>query len=161
MLKMKRFKHQLALWGLALMAVFALSACENEDTDTAYDLNGIWQGEIRGSYYSHRYGVTTEQWDTEIQFCQDGAFANGGWGEQRDYNRYNRFSKCYRFDWWVNYGQILIEYSDGYRVIIRDYDLYGVGRGMRFRGYMDGYDDRNFSASFDLVKVSNWTDWDY
>ena len=158
---MERIKHQLALWGMALMTVFALSACENEDTDTAYDLNGIWQGDIVGEYYSHRYGVSTEQWDTEIQFHQDGAFSNGGWGEQRDYNRRDRLYRRYRFDWSVNHGRIYIEYSDGYRVIIRDYELYSVGTGMRFRGYMDGYDDRNFSASFNLIKVSNWTDWDY
>ncbi|MGN0222198.1 MAG: hypothetical protein ACI4BA_08795 [Prevotella sp.] len=158
---MKRLVHHFSLWTLALMTMFALSACENEDSDTAYDLNGIWQGEIVGSYYSYRYGVSTERWDTEIQFYQNGAFSNGGWGEQRDYNTYGRFCKIYRFDWTVNHGQILIVYSDGYRVLIRDYDLYSVGRGMRFRGYMDGYDDRDFSASFDLVKVSNWTDWDY
>ena len=50
--------------------------------------------------------------------------------------------------------------NKNYSIIVRDYELYSVGSGMRFRGYFDNYETGESMASFNLVKVSDWTDWD-
>lgn len=143
---------------MAVFTVFSHASCTDDDVDQAYDMNGIWQGTIQGEYYNDRYG-RDGQWDTEIQFVQDGDFSNGGYGYEEDYSYY--WNRVYRskFYWEVRNGRILLDYDDGYRIIIRDYELYSVGRGMRFRGYLDDWDTGETLASFNLVKVSDWTDW--
>ena len=142
----------------ALLTVLTLAGCDNDDIDQAYDLNGYWQGSIDGNYYYDRYG-SNESWDTEIWFVQDGDFSNGGYGREIDYNRATGRAYDVDFDWEVRNGRILIDYYDGYRIIIRDYELYYVGSGQRFRGYFDDWDTGRTLASFDLVKVGGWSDW--
>ncbi len=140
------------------LAVLSLTACEDDDVDQAYDMNGIWQGTIEGNYYQDRFGFA-DSWDTEIQFVQDGDFSRGGQGVERDYSyRTDRMYMSY-FDWEVRNGKILMRYDDGFRVIIRDYEMYTSRTGTRFRGYFDDYDTGETMASFNLIKVSDWTDW--
>lgn len=143
---------------LALSATM-LTACDSddiEDMDQAYDMNGIWQGTIEGNYYYDRYQSSDNSWDTEIQFVQDGDFSNGGYGVEEDYSYTTGRVSRSQFYWEVRNGKILLDYDDGYRVIIRDYELYSVGSGMRFRGYFDDHDTGEQLASFNLVKVSEW-----
>lgn len=142
---------------LLSLTVLSLTSCLDDDVDQAYDMNGIWQGTIQGNYYADRFH--SNDYDTEIQFVQTGTFNAGGRGVEIDYPRDPR-QPYYEveFDWEVRNGKIYLDYYDGYRVIIRDYELYTVGNGMRFRGYFDDYDTGQPLASFELVKVSDRTD---
>ncbi len=156
-------KDKKTFYGRIMMMVMAfaalsLTACDDDDVDQAYDMNGIWQGTIEGGFYDYRFG-TAAGWDTEIQFVQRGDFSRGGEGLERDYSvRTGRVVTSY-FDWEVRNGKILMEYEDGLRVIIRDYELYSGRSGARFRGYFENYYTGETMASFNLVKVGVWTDW--
>lgn len=153
---MKTMIERIGLMMLVLLSALTLTSCD-EDTETAYDLDGIWQGTINGNYYQDRYGYT-ESWDTEIRFYQDGDFSRGGSGEERDWDYRG---KCYssRFDWKVRNGRIYLYYDDGYNIVIDRYDLYWRSNTQRFRGYFEDFDTGDQLASFDLVKVVDWHDF--
>lgn len=151
---MKTIRHFATLLLLFATAIFTLSSCTDDDADQAYDMNGYWQGTIYGNYYSNRYH-TSDTWDTEIWFVQDGVFSNGGTGREIDYDRYGH-SYSSDFDWTVRNGRIYMEFDDGYRIIIRDYELYSRGNSMRFRGYFDEYYSGQQLATFDLIKTNGW-----
>ena len=153
---MKTMIERMGLMMMVLLSALTLTSCD-EDTETAYDLDGIWQGTIKGNYYQDRYGYT-ESWDTEIRFYQDGDFSRGGSGEERDWDYRG---KCYssRFDWKVRNGRIYLYYDDGYNIVIDRYDLYWRSNTQRFRGYFEDFDTGDQLASFDLVKVVDWHDF--
>ena len=153
---MKTMIERIGLMMMVLLSALALTSCD-EDTETAYDLDGIWQGTINGNYYQDRYGYT-ESWDTEIRFYQNGDFSRGGSGEERDWDYRG---KCYssRFDWKVRNGRIYLYYDDGYNIVIDRYDLYWRSNTQRFRGYFEDFDTGDQLASFDLVKVVDWHDF--
>lgn len=157
---MKRFCNYLTFVVMLMATAVSMTSCDDDDADQAYDMNGIWQGIIQGSYYVDRFH--NNDYDTEIQFVQEGVFAHGGYGLETDYphDRHKPFVQV-GFDWTVRDGKIYLEYDDGYRVIIRDYELYSVGRSAHFRGYFDNYDTGETMASFDLVKISDATDLSY
>ena len=153
---MKTMIERIGLMMMVLLSALTLTSCD-EDTETAYDLDGIWQGTINGNYYQDRYGYT-ESWDTEIRFYQDGDFSRGGSGEERDWDYRG---KCYssRFNWKVRNGRIYLYYDDGYNIVIDRYDLYWRSNTQRFRGYFEDFDTGDQLASFDLVKVVDWHDF--
>ena len=153
---MKTMIERRGLMMMVLLSALTLTSCD-EDTETAYDLDGIWQGTINGNYYQDRYGYT-ESWDTEIRFYQNGDFSRGGSGEERDWDYRG---KCYssRFDWKVRNGRIYLYYDDGYNIVIDRYDLYWRSNTQRFRGYFEDFDTGDQLASFDLVKVVDWHDF--
>ena len=153
---MKTMIERMGLMMMVLLSALTLTSCD-EDTETAYDLDGIWQGTINGNYYQDRYGYT-ESWDTEIRFYQNGDFSRGGSGEERDWDYRG---KCYstRFDWKVRNGRIYLYYDDGYNIVIDRYDLYWRSNTQRFRGYFEDFDTGDQLASFDLVKVVDWHDF--
>ena len=153
---MKTMIERIGLMMMVLLSALTLTSCD-EDTETAYDLDGIWQGTINGNYYQDRYGYT-ESWDTEIRFYQNGDYSRGGIGEERDWDYRG---KCYssRFDWKVRNGRIYLYYDDGYNIVIDRYDLYWRSNTQRFRGYFEDFDTGDQLASFDLVKVVDWHDF--
>ena len=153
---MKTMIERMGLMMMVLLSALTLTSCD-EDTETAYDLDGIWQGTINGNYYQDRYGYT-ESWDTEIRFYQNGDFSRGGSGEERDWDYRG---KCYssRFDWKVRNGRIYLYYDDGYNIVIDRYDLYWRSNTQRFRGYFEDFDTGDQLASFDLWKVADWHDF--
>ena len=153
---MKTMIERIGLLMMVLLSALTRTSCD-EDTETAYDLDGIWQGTINGNYYQDRYGYT-ESWDTEIRFYQNGDFSRGGSGEERDWDYRG---KCYssRFDWKVRNGRIYLYYDDGYNIVIDRYDLYWRSNTQRFRGYFEDFDTGDQLASFDLVKVVDWHDF--
>ena len=153
---MKTMIERMGLMMMVLLSALTLTSCD-EDTETAYDLDGIWQGTINGNYYQDRYGYT-ESWDTEIRFYQNGDFSRGGSGEERDWDYRG---KCYssRFDWKVRNGRIYLYYDDGYNIVIDRYDLYWRSNTQRFRGYFEDFDTGDQLASFDLWKVVDWHDF--
>ena len=153
---MKTMIERIGLMMMVWLSALTLTSCD-EDTETAYDLDGIWQGTINGNYYQDRYGYT-ESWDTEIRFYQNGDFSRGGSGEEHDWDYRG---KCYssRFDWKVRNGRIYLYYDDGYNIVIDRYDLYWRSNTQRFRGYFEDFDTGDQLASFDLVKVVDWHDF--
>lgn len=154
---MNKTKHFATLLLLFVASMLTFSSCTTNDMDQAYDLSGYWQGTIDGSYYSNRYH-TTSSYDTEIQFVQNGTFSTGGTGIERDYDRYGLANEC-GFDWEVRNGRIYMEYYDGYRIIIRDYELYSIGNSQRFRGVFESYYTGEQLATFNLIKISGWSNW--
>lgn len=152
---MKKIYDYTRLMLIALISVTALSSCD-EDSEIAYDLDGAWSGTVVGDYYYYRYGkeyVAYEDWDTYIEFYQNGSFATSGEGYEYDENRRTgQWSETY-FDWQVRNGKIYIYYDDGSDVVIRDYEVYQTRGVMRFRGYFDDLRG-NQLASFDFVKVA-------
>lgn len=153
---MKTMIERIGLMMMVLLSALTLTSCD-EDTETAYDLDGIWQGTINGNYYQDRYGYT-ESWDTEIRFYQDGDFSRGGSGEERDWDYRGKCYSC-RFNWKVRNGRIYLYYDDGYNIVIDRYDLYWRSNTQRFRGYFEDFDTGDQLASFDLVKVVDWHDF--
>lgn len=139
---------------MVICTMMAMTSCDS-DADLAYDLDGIWSGELASEFYDYRYGQhMTDRYDTEITFYQDGDFSRGGTGVEVDYNlNTGRASRDY-FDWRVRNGRIYLYYNDGSSVVIRDYDIYTVGSTLRFRGYFDSADDGSTLAAFNLVKVT-------
>lgn len=150
---MKKFytNTMMALMGALMMTT--LTSCD-KDTMLAWDLDGLWSGTIVGDYYYDRYHSRETVYDTEIYFYQNGEFSKGGTGYQIDRNRETRHYTRYDFDWRVKNQKIYIYYDDNYEVVIRDYEIYDVGRTSHFRGYLDDAYDGSQLASFDLVKVA-------
>ena len=142
----------MALMGALMMTT--LTSCD-KDTMLAWDLDGLWSGTIVGEYYYDRQGLVGDVYDTEIYFYQNGEFSKGGTGYQIDRNRETRRYTRYDFDWRVKNQKIYIYYDDNYEVVIRDYEIYDVGRTSHFRGYLDDAYDGSQLASFDLVKVAD------
>ena len=151
---MKKFytNTMMALMGALMMTT--LTSCD-KDTMLAWDLDGLWSGTIVGDYYYDRYHSRETVYDTEIYFYQNGEFSKGGTGYQIDRNRETRRYTRYDFDWRVKNQKIYIYYDDNYEVVIRDYEIYDVGRTSHFRGYLDDAYDGSQLASFDLVKVAD------
>lgn len=145
---------------LTIMVALCLTSCD-EDVDTAYDLNGIWEGTIYGDYYYDRYGgaVATTSWDTQIEFVQNGDFSKGGDGTELDYNQDTGEVTLSEFTWTVRNGRIYMSYDDGYQIVINDYELYTVANTPRFRGYFLDWDTGEQLASFNLIKTSSWASW--
>lgn len=150
---MKSFYTYTKLLFMAIVAMTLMTSCD-EDSALAYNLEGVWQGTITGNYYYDRYGVSANDYDTEIMFRQI-SWEKGGDGYEIDRRYGSRtYSKVY-FDWSVRNGKIYIDYDDGYQVIIRDFETYTMGGRMRFRGYFDNYRTGEQMASFSLIKVED------
>ena len=138
---------------MALMSVLTMTTFTSCDKDTRL-ADGLWSGTIIGDYYYDRYGLAGDIYDTEIYFYQNGDFSRGGTGYQVDRNRETRRYTRYNFDWKVRDQRIYIYYDDNYEVVIRDYEIYDIGRTTHFRGFLDDAYDGTQLASFDLVKVA-------
>lgn len=150
---MKKFYTNIAVALMAVLTMTAFTSCD-EDADIAYDLDGIWQGTIIGDFYSDRYGTTRTDYDTEICFYQSSTFSRSGTGYEIDRESWSGHISEFDFDWTVNNGRIYISYSDGYKIVIRDWETYYMGNTMRFRGYFEDYYTGETVASFNLIKVA-------
>lgn len=139
----------------ALLLVILAAACTSDDVDQAYDLDGTWQGNITGQYYYDRYHSSTQEWDTEIQFVQKDRYSTTGYGVERDWTA--DYSYENDFEWEVRDGRIYINYDDGYRVIIEDYEIYARNSTLRFKGTFVNYDTGKPMAAFNLIKVADWS----
>lgn len=138
---------------MAVIALTAMTACDR-DTELAYELDGVWQGSIIGNYYLDRYHESTISYDTEIMFRRN-SWDIGGTGYEIDREVGTRRMYRNEFNWSIRNGLIYLDYDDGYRIIIRDYETYLMNGIWRFRGYFDDYDTGEQLASFTLLKVSD------
>lgn len=121
-------KRNLKLIGLTLLALLSLSLTSCDDDDDEYiaeTLIGTWQGSL-GSYYYTNYAQVYSSWYTEFRF--DGYYADGescsGRGVQIDYDP-SLVSDyvAYPFTWYVQNGDIILDYDNGDEFYIDDYVL--------------------------------------
>lgn len=149
---MKKIFTQTAMLLMLLLPMTTLTSCDS-DTELAYQLDGVWQGEIASEFFTYRWGKQVEYFATEIHFNQAGAFEAGGTGYELDRN--NRTYTRSFFHWTVRNGRIYIDYDDDTNtVVVRDFETYWVGDWQRFRGYFDDERTGQQLAHFDLTKVS-------
>lgn len=135
-----------------LIVLFALTLHSCEDDEIAQQLDGIWEGQVASTYFSHRFGEQTEYQYVDIEFYADPYKYAKGAGMEYDYYGYsNAYSKC-AFSFEVRNGIIYLDYDDGTSVAIRNYRL----NGSRFSGEFIDYWSGDYLASFDFTKVSNW-----
>jgi len=130
---------------VALMAAMSLTSCEwgDEDAYIAYDITGRWVGQLNQLYYNRfNWTVSEHVYSTMFEFYQGDRY--GGRGREVDYSRYEY--QTYNFRWYVEYGNIYIQYSDGTELVI------------------DGYYIRNnhlYGQTYDGTMEVNLTRYDY
>lgn len=144
---MKRLFTQLTMVVTMLTMGMTLTSCD-EDIEQAYDLNGVWKGWITTTIRSDRFGYYEENWETVIEFVQDGDFSRGGYGYEYDCSPNGRVYKN-EFDWTVRNGRIYMYYDDGSDIVIDRYSQ----TSDRFSGIF--CDARTYEevASFRLIKT--------
>lgn len=127
---MKQLTSKIMRLMMVFVATMSLSSCildGDEDAWIADSIAGRWVGQL-SEYYYDRYSWTVSGRDyyTVFEFYQQDRYS--GRGQEIDYSKYDY--KTYNFRWYVQYGNIYIEYSDGTRLEIdgysvRDNRLYG------------------------------------
>lgn len=117
---MKTYKHILSLMTMSLLTLATLSGCVEDDEFIADELQGRWVGQL-SEYYYDRFDWTVSQRDYSTQFEFYRGDRYGGRGMEVDYSRYDY--RTYNFNWYVNYGNIYIEYSDGTTLEIDGYRI--------------------------------------
>lgn len=118
---------------MALMMALTMTtftSCMTRDEAIAYDLSGEWEGYMGEDYYSYwGYEGTGREYDTIIRFSRAGhSYSRGatsGYGEQVDYDPYNRDSRYREFLWSVAGGRIRLTYDTGQIIYIYDYEING------------------------------------
>lgn len=142
---MKKFYNFMAV---ALVAMLTLTLTSCNDDDIAKTLDGIWEGEVSQNY-SWRWSNYNNYQYVDIEFYKDPYRFSNGSGIEYDYDRYGRYTSC-RFDFSVDFGVIYMDYEDGTRVRISNYDLTNT----RFRGEFRDYRTGAYLADFNFVKVA-------
>lgn len=140
---------------LALMTITMMS-CENDEI--AAKLDGIWEGEVKSEYFSHRWRKTvTEYQAVDIEFFKDPYHYAEGEGVEYDYTYINQrtgwteYVKC-RFRYVVRNRNIYLDYEDGSRIAIYNYSL----NNNHFRGSFHDYDTGRKIVDFDFIRVGTW-----
>ena len=144
---MKRFTTN---WTLVLMAVlsFSLMSCQDDDERLAYYLDGVWSGIITDD---------VQNYDTTIEFVQDGYYSTSGYGYEYDKGwSYGRTKETY-FEWYISNGNIYLQYEDApHDYIVMDYHSLPVSTELYERLFGVFRDSYGYViADFDLKKVSN------
>ena len=151
---MKRIHSILALILMGLMSLVVSSCIFNDDDDyVATNLQGIWRGQIQSEYYYGRYGHNVEYTDTQIEFYSDPYSYARGEGREIDYS-YSYYGDVVYFDYYVRDQVIYLDYSDGSRIAIYNWNLYRDTFTGEFHDYVTG----SYLASFRLYRVSG--SWD-
>jgi len=140
---------------MSVVALQMLTSCDEDDQYIADQLrNKDWQGYI-GTYYSDRWGLTGEDFNTVMRFTSKDSWYTSGRGEELDYS--TRSSRDYAyctFKWFIVDGEITLIYDDDkwQPIYIVDYSL----NSSRFRGYI--YDGSSRKIKFDLENetYNNW-----
>ena len=118
---MKKIYTYTKMMLLAMMATMAFSSCDwvnDDDAYIAYDITGRWVGQLSQIYYNQfDWTVREHEYTTMFEFYQGDRY--GGRGREVDYSRYEY--QIYNFRWYVEYGNIYIQYTDGTELIIDGY----------------------------------------
>ena len=147
---MKKITTLLTMAAMAALT-FTFTSCDDDDEDIAYTLEGTWQGSIVSGSYD-RYGYGNYYTDTQIEFYKDPYRWAEGSGREVDYNR-SGWTDVVGFDYKVRDRVIYLDYYDGSRVAIYNWDIYNGGN--TFAGEFHDYRTGNYLASFRLYYVSN------
>lgn len=153
---MKRITSLLTM-ALVAMLSFTFVSCEMDDDDIAYNLEGIWEGEIRGHYYD-RYGHGTTYNYARIEFYQDPYRYASGEGREIDFSDHSYYTEVVHFHYTVKNGTIYISYDDreGTEVAISRYHLYSD----EFTGEFCDFFSGEHMANFYFRRVNSWrTNW--
>ena len=141
---MKRITSMLTMVMIAMLS-FTFVSCELDDDDIAYNLEGVWEGEIRGEYFD-RYGHGT---------TYNGA---SGSGREIDFDAYGYYTDVVNFRYTVENGTIYLSYSDGTDVAITHFTLWSD----EFHGEFRDYETGRYLATFRFYRVNSWrNDWRY
>ena len=153
---MKRITSMLTMVMIAMLS-FAFVSCEMDDDDIAYNLEGIWEGEIRGEYFD-RYGHGTTYNGARIEFYQNPYEYASGSGREIDFDAYGYYTDVVNFRYTVENGTIYLSYSDGTDVAITHFTLWSD----EFRGEFRDYETGRYLATFRFYRVNSWrNDWRY
>jgi hypothetical protein len=156
---MKNIISRIMMLATMMAAMTTLTSCEEEDDYIAQQLRDKdWQGYI-GTYYSSRWSLSGNDYNTVMRFWSKGAYYTSGKGEELDYNtssRYNNYAYC-TFRWFIVDGDITLIYDDDLwsPLYITRYTL----TSERFRGQIIGYNNSNFQ--FDLYSNPVDGSWEY
>lgn len=143
---------------LLALSPFALTSCEEEDDYIAQQLRSSdWEGYI-GTYYSNRWNISGNEYETVWHFESRGNYYTSGRGAELNYDtrsRYQDYAYC-TFKWFIVDGDITIIYDDDKwsPLYIVDYSL----NSNRFRGYI--YDGTKRKIKFSL-ESAEFNEWDY
>ena len=139
----------------AAMTVF--TSCEDDDDYIAQQLRDCdWQGYI-DTYYSSRWSLSGNTYETVMRFESKGVYYTSGRGYEVDYDTrspYNDYAYC-TFKWFIVDGEITLIYDDDKwtPLYITRYTLYSN----RFYGYIS--DGTNRTIKFDLTNSGNFGGW--
>lgn len=154
---MKKTYTYFMMLAMAVVALPMFTSCEEDDQYLADQLrNKDWQGYI-GTYYSDRWGLSGEDFNTVMHFTSKDSWYTSGRGEELDYRTGSRYDYAYcTFKWFIVDGEITLIYDDDkwQPIYIVDYSL----NASRFRGYI--YDGTNRRIKFDLRNEA-YNDWNY
>ena len=147
---MKTVSRYFQLLILAVVTLGAASSC-NKDSEIAYDVNGVWSGYVTQAYYTYRGYGTSQTWDVEMEFIQDGAFSRGGHGYEYVNGRPGQY-----FEWYVRDSRIYINYLDNSpRVVIDSYDIYSMNNTRRFKGIFRNDQTGEELAAFNFIRTAD------
>ena len=150
---MKRFFTYMTV---ALVALTTFTSCEEEDDYIAQQLrDSDWEGYI-DTYYSSRWSLSGNTYQTVMHFESRGAYYTSGRGCEVDYDTrspYSNYAYC-TFSWAIVEGNIILIYDDSMwnTVWISKYHL----SSSNFYGYIDDGTGRNIR--FDLASTV-YNDW--
>ena len=147
---MKRITSMLTMVMIAMLS-FTFVSCELDDDDIAYNLEGVWEGEIVGSYYD-RYGHGTTYNSARIEFYQNPDKYASGSGREIDFDGYGYYTDVVNFHYTVDRGTIYISYGDGTDVDITHYSLWSN----EFRGEFRDYHNGRTLATFRFYRINSW-----
>lgn len=147
---MKRITSMLTIVMIAMLS-FTFVSCELDDDDIAYNLEGVWEGEIVGSYYD-RYGHGTTYNSARIEFYQNPYEYASGSGREIDFDGYGYYTDVVNFRYTVKDGTIFISYDDGTDVAITHYSLWSN----EFRGEFRDYHNGRTLATFRFYRINSW-----
>lgn len=147
---MKRITSMLTMVMIAMLS-FTFVSCELDDDDIAYNLEGVWEGEIRGSYFD-RYGHGTTYNSARIEFYQNPYEYASGSGREIDFDGYGYYTDVVNFRYTVENGTIYISYDDGTDVAITHYSLWSN----EFRGEFRDYHNGRTLATFRFYRINSW-----
>ena len=154
---MKKIYSTFMMLATTLAAMTTLTSCEEEDDYIAKQLrDSDWQGYI-DTYYSSRWSLSGNTYETVMHFESRGSYYTSGRGCEVDYDTrspYNDYACC-TFSWCIVEGNVILVYDDSKwnTTWIRNYRLSSTN----FYGYIDDGSGRNIR--FDLQSTQEWNNW--
>ena len=154
---MKKIYSRLMMLATMMAAMTTFTSCEEEDDYIARQLrDSDWLGYI-DTYYSSRWSLSGNTYETVMHFESRGEYYTSGRGCEVDYDTRSPYQDyaCCTFSWCIVEGNVILIYDDSRwnTVWIRDYRL----SSNHFYGKIDDGSGRNIR--FDLQSTNEYNDW--